>query len=270
MAVFVAALLCLYVCVAHQASYMSATLAHRCWGVIVGPSLLRVLFVMATQRTGDSSEAMNVPAKHRKLVTCRTVSFSALECFCQLAKERPEVLEFNRQGQYRASQDLWSCMGASSLLGPHEWRHASFRGAFKEVAATPPWQRQLAALWQRAPCRQDAPWELILYADELTPGNVLRVDNHQKCMAFYVSLMGFPPDACCHTSFWIPVGVFRSSKAKLVPASFSAIARRLLRHMFLIDKIHLGFIFEVNGTEVRLFFKLGCTLFDGDAYRAIW
>ena len=102
---------------------MSAALAHHCWGVIVGPSLLRVLFVMATQRTGDSSEATNVPAKRRKLVTCRTVSFSALECFCQLAKERPEVLEFNRQGQYRASQDLYSCMGASSLLGPHEWRH---------------------------------------------------------------------------------------------------------------------------------------------------
>ena len=57
---------------------------------------------------------MILPAKRRKLVTCRTVSFSTLERFCKLAKERPEVLEFNRQGQYRASQDLWSRMGASS------------------------------------------------------------------------------------------------------------------------------------------------------------
>ena len=76
---------------------MSAALAHHCWGAIVGPSsLLRVLFVMATQRTGDPSEAMNVPAKRRKLVTCRTVSFSALERFCKLAKERPEVLDHVR------------------------------------------------------------------------------------------------------------------------------------------------------------------------------
>ena len=43
-----------------------------------------------------------------------------------------------------------------------------------------------------------------------------------------------------------------------------------LIYLFLIDKIHLGFIFEVNGTEVRLFFKLGCTLFGSDACRAIW
>ena len=37
------------------------------------------------------------------------------------------------------------------------------------------------------------PWSLILYSDEITPGNVLAPDNRRKIQAVYMSFMEFAP-----------------------------------------------------------------------------
>ena len=59
---------------------------------------------------------------------------------------------------------------------PHAWlpcclRVPAFRDMFMQALA-------------KHPCSFQRPWSLVLYIDEITPGNVLRPDNTRKVTAF--------------------------------------------------------------------------------------
>ncbi len=170
-----------------------------------------------------------------------------------MIKNHPDVLNFHRMKQLRLSAELWSDIGTSSQLGTYTWEHVLFKNTLAVFSSTRPWETELLKLWRSRLWSEDEPLNLVVYSDELTPGNVLRVDNQQKSIVFYVTISEFPPDVTSQTMFWLPLGVFTSHTAKSIPGRFSHIARRLLRSLFLSEQVHRGFVMKIADQHLRFF-----------------
>ena len=52
----------------------------------------------------------------------------------------------------------------------------------------------LAEALKRNPVTPDQGWHIVWYADEATPGNLLRVDNARKCQSMYWSFLELGPE----------------------------------------------------------------------------
>ena len=62
-----------------------------------------------------------------------------------------------------------------------KWPIISFRKALLHLAQiSPAYRKLLRDIWQERPCSESQPWSLVLYGDELVPGNILHPDNHRK------------------------------------------------------------------------------------------
>ena len=92
-------------------------------------------------------------------------------------------------------------------------------------------------VWQLGFGRPHAPANLVIYADEATPGNVLRLDNRRKVLAVYVTLREFGPDLVKHADMWLPLAILRSSQIKDILGGTSFCMRTLLRRIFITDKV---------------------------------
>ena len=55
-----------------------------------------------------------------------------------------------------------------------------------------------------------SPWHVIVYFDQLTPGNVLRPDNKRKAYLIYFTVTEFG-DIIRHENAWLPIGILRHS-----------------------------------------------------------
>ena len=72
---------------------------------------------------------------------------------------------------------------------------------------------------------------LVLYLDEVTPGNVLRPDNARKFWAFYVGFTEMPTSTLFREQFWLPIAVLRTSSAAQVRGGISNCVRLLIKSM---------------------------------------
>ena len=61
-----------------------------------------------------------------------------------------------------------------------------------------------------AVCKHDVPWKLIVYSDEVTPGNALKTKNLRKVQCVYWSLQQLGHRALASESLWFPVVAIRS------------------------------------------------------------
>ena len=52
-------------------------------------------------------------------------------------------------------------------------------------------------------------WNLVLYCDGITPGNVIAPENKRKAFVFYCAFLEFFERLCC-TELWIPIAVVRT------------------------------------------------------------
>ena len=129
-------------------------------------------------------------------------------------------------------------------------------------------------VWQLGFGRPHAPANLVIYADEATPGNVLRLDNRRKVLAVYVTLREFGPDLVKHADMWLPLAILRSSQIKDILGGASFCMRTLLRRIFITDKVTSeGVLLDLQLPQsrfVRLHLALGNFIGDGDAQRATW
>jgi len=73
---------------------------------------------------------------------------------------------------------------------------------------------------QASPCTPFAPWRIVLYADEVTPGAVLKAVNTRKCWAWYFTFLEFGSQHIAREELWIPFGILRSGITKLVKGGF--------------------------------------------------
>jgi len=113
-------------------------------------------------------------------------------------------------------------------------------------------------------------WPIILYNDEVTPGNVLRADNRRKFVAFYWSLLDFG-QALRREECWLHMGVLRQSLLNTISGGLSSVTRMLLRACLLEDTESLTSGVTLNIPAPYLFFgSIGVILGDESSLKQTW
>ena len=142
------------------------------------------------------------------------------------------------------------------------------------VRKFPQFHNQLLELWNRKPCTHLEPYSLLVYGDELVPGNPLALEQKRKTFGCQAAIKDFGADYIQMSSSWMPLFCVRHSiAAHSVPGGTSYIFRQYLRHLFLTERIgEKGITVALrtrSGNNVVLYFKISNLLADGDALRQI-
>ena len=130
----------------------------------------------------------------------------------------------------------------------------------------------LSSKLQQSPSTYQQPWHLVLYCDEITPGNVLRPNNRRKVHAFYFSCRELGRDILCHAEAWLPVAVLRATVVKDVNGRLSHALCVLLQRFFAGPQgmSTAGVVLCFSGQPMVFFAKLGNLLGDEAALKACW
>ena len=112
---------------------------------------------------------------------------------------------------------------------------------------------------------------LVLYGDEVTPGNPLKPDNSRKYNAMYISVFEFGPVALMNDQFWLPLASLRSQICHAVSGSLSSVLRLLLRSIFAppLDLHTSGMMLRLPEPNVVVF-RLGRVIADADELRGMF
>ena len=221
-------------------------------------------------------------SQHRKLrrLALAGISDSKLVQLLGRLREDPTVLEeqVTRQDIQRSFEDLWQDIKQIEIIGDaaFRWECLSFPKYLAAMVRESAAVRQLMAeLWLKRPCTASEPYNLIVYADEVVPGNVLRLDNKRNICCVYAAIKETGPNYLKCEWLWVPIAAIRSSVAKEdVPGGISGCIRTILRRLFLHDRLlEDGVLLDLGvpaGRYARFHFQLGNILADGDAIRAIF
>jgi hypothetical protein len=119
----------------------------------------------------------------------------------------------------------------------------------------------------------DNPWNIILYSDEVTPGNVLAVINNRRFHAIYWSFMELGSNALSREESWFTLMLEFSTWVNLMHAGLSQVFKQCIKQFFQPD----GYNFATNGIllqfpdgDIRLWARLGGVLQDGGAHKYVW
>jgi hypothetical protein len=114
-------------------------------------------------------------------------------------------------------------------------------------------------------------YNIVVYSDEVSPGNQLRHDNKRKMQAIYWSLKEFGPSVLSDTDCWFLLTVVRSNLVTRMSAGMSELVRRSLQLFFTQPESYFH-----NGVTVRftdnsfatLYATLGVMVSDEAALKA--
>ena len=130
----------------------------------------------------------------------------------------------------------------------------------------------MRALMKRALLVQ--PWRLVMYCDEVTPGNQLAPDNLRKMWVFYFSFLEFGAAALSQEDAWFCISVMRTSRVKLLYGGVTTAFSALLKVLFTGTDASLHTtgvrLRTADGNSVRLFARLEMILQDGGAHKLVW
>ena len=205
----------------------------------------------------------------------------ALQTLTELpAVDALEVLGTKRWQLQHAVDQLWSQLGCEiELEAAHgetlTLQCTSLSKLLEYMVRThPEFRKQLLELWLRNPCTRDHPYSLLIYGDELVPGNVLHLEQRRKLFGAQAAIKDLGSTSIKANSSWIPLFCIRHIIASDIPGGMSYIFRQYLRHLLLKEKIRdVGIVIPLNtgsATHVNLFFKVSNLILDGDALRMIW
>ena len=114
-----------------------------------------------------------------------------------------------------------------------EWHIAKFQRLLPFVVSScAGFRLELESAFTHFPNSQSSPWRLVLYSDEITPGNVLKLQNRRKAACWYlgvVEMMGF----LRREEGWLTIGVIRASVVHKLHGGYSSMARALRPSLFL-------------------------------------
>ena len=147
---------------------------------------------------------------------------------------------------------------------PMLWRAYNNGGGFKTLL-----DRSLAI----RPCTSETPWNLIFYADEVTPGEQLSGHNLRKVWVIYWSFAEFGPDALSDETAWFCLTAKRTSRIKFFLGGISAVFRTCIKQFFQAP-FHVRdsgiALTDPAGYMVRLFAQIGFFVQDGEAHKRLW
>ena len=147
------------------------------------------------------------------------------------------------------------------------------------------WHLQSPGMLLQEVCKSCTPWSdavkqacekhgcclsIILYCDEITPGNPLRPDNKRKLTAFYFSFREFN-QALRNELAWLPVAILRHDKISKVPGGLSEVAKQLV-WTFLKDSPNFlnGVTLQLGAEKVKVTAKITNVIGDESALKSFW
>lgn len=164
----------------------------------------------------------------------RGVSGRELHALLLDIKRSPQVLDAVTDGNlnlwgndcHKMFKDQMTTVTLPLLDGTFEWTFFSFSKLVSFHAKKN--QAFAAALKKALSQSRGRPLNIILYADELTPGNVIRPDNRRKLVQWYASFADFKLHLR-NEAVWLPVAVLRSSMVGQIDGGVSTATRALLQ-----------------------------------------
>ena len=112
-----------------------------------------------------------------------------------------------------------------------------------------------------AVCKHDVPWKLIVYSDEVTPGNALKTKNLRKVQCVYWSLQQLGHRALASESLWFPVVAIRSQVCAEI-GGMTVLWKHILELFFSDHDWRAGLFLNTPCGNVTLFAKLGIVVAD--------
>ena len=131
-------------------------------------------------------------------------------------------------------------------------------------------QKLLQSKHHATPSSPLSPWSLVLYLDELVPGNVLG-RAERKSWAFYATFLQFG-DHLANQDAWLTICLARSHFVSNLKGGPSQIMAMLLKSIFanaIVNPSH-GFLLKHPSGDIRLHFKWDMLLADGAAQKLAW
>jgi len=232
---------------------------------------------------------MDRATKLRRLNTFRRhlphVTAAALAAIL-IAVRKDGLPDLNDRGALREARDLQS--NANTPYGPiiQSLKLIADDGGSKQMLYAHPF----ALLWTavkdsagfskffkeqllKKPPSVDEPWRLILYSDEVTPGNPLSTANRRKFHAIYWSFLEFGMHALCHEEAWFCSVTEHSTVLSTVSAGLSQAFAAILKTFFDPKGFNLqlsGINLPFDTGDIRLWAKLGIVVQDGGAHKSVW
>ena len=124
------------------------------------------------------------------------------------------------------------------------------------------------------PPTPEKPWNIVLYTDEVTPGNPLATLNKRRFQAIYWSFLEFGINALSHEEAWFCVCTEFSTLVNKMAAGMSQVVAAILKLFFPVDGTNLatsGMLLPFDGPgHIRLFARHGATLQDGGAHKSVF
>jgi hypothetical protein len=119
------------------------------------------------------------------------ISDTALVTVLAAVREEPELLTdaTDRHSISRAHDEVWKSVGGTDELelkngDTFTWCHSRPSAVLNYLLATSSvFSTCFASRLQACPCTPTSPWRIVLYADEVTPGAVLKPVNERKSWA---------------------------------------------------------------------------------------
>ena len=155
-------------------------------------------------------------------------------------------------------------------------------GTYKWAAASPP--KLLALLLRRCaayrsmfeeklqlyPSTPESLWGLIVYLDELTPGNIIRPDNARKTTVVYMSFLQLGLQLRREET-WFPVACVRHCVLDRTDGGASTAMRALLRETFFGDEnFSHGTTVHIGSSPMLFFAKVSQVIADEPALKEMW
>ena len=131
------------------------------------------------------------------------------------------------------------------------------------------------AALEHCPCTFSNPWNMIVYNDEISPGNQLAFKNARKLQGLYWSILELGGYALSNEDCWFELSFLRSRTTKRIRAGISGLFVCLIQFMFCVtgghnfqtSGVHVNFH---DGSTATVFLKYGITLADEGALHMIF
>ena len=131
---------------------------------------------------------------------------------------------------------------------------------------------------QSKPSSLENPWRMVLYSDEVVPGNQLSFHNLRKVWVLYYSFLEFGEEALALEDSWICLAVAKTDTVKTVDGGMAQVFNVILDYIFGSSTgqslhqtgIFLEFPDHLNMQPTRFFACLSGILQDGGAHKQVF
>ena len=129
-----------------------------------------------------------------------------------------------------------------------------------------------ATLMSETVSRASSPLKMVIYIDEVKPGNPLRPDHGRGTQSIYWSFADWPQWALQRSAVWLLLGVIRTSLVDDMPGGESSLMRHLLNVCFRATSpsFIIGVLIPVGTTALLLRAVFGGFLADEKAHKEIF